>query len=139
MKAPLICVIGLGAFGFELALELSRRGACVTAIDRNGDLVGEIADQIARPLVADVTDMTMLKQLHLESFDVVCVAIVHELLPVLTVLSVMEEEKAMDKLYCRLPRNKTFRLLYQQLGLKQLLDFEYLAASRVAEELCEGY
>ncbi|MBN1632376.1 MAG: TrkA family potassium uptake protein [Thermoleophilia bacterium] len=48
-----VCIIGLGHFGWELALTLA--GACeVLAIDRNEALVNEIGDRVQRAVALDV-------------------------------------------------------------------------------------
>ena len=54
-----ICVIGLGHFGWELAIALSE--SCeVLAIDRDQELVNEIADRVHRALALDIRDEATL-------------------------------------------------------------------------------
>ncbi len=70
MKAgkKLICVIGLGQFGNELARELAK--FCdVLALDINEDKVNAIADSVQRALVVDSRDFTSLSALVNADFD----------------------------------------------------------------------
>jgi trk system potassium uptake protein TrkA len=54
-----VCVIGLGHFGWELAVSLARECE-VLAIDRNPELVNEIADHVHRAVALDIRDEAAL-------------------------------------------------------------------------------
>ncbi|HRP02717.1 MAG TPA: TrkA family potassium uptake protein [Candidatus Kapabacteria bacterium] len=75
MKNNKFCVIGLGYFGFDLALYLTERGAEVIAIDNKEERIELLKDRVAVPVVADSTDMKALKKLGVEDMDAVIVAI----------------------------------------------------------------
>jgi trk system potassium uptake protein TrkA len=63
-----ICVIGLGHFGWELALALT--ATCeVLAIDRNRELVDEIGDRVHRALALDIRDEEALASVMPETID----------------------------------------------------------------------
>jgi trk system potassium uptake protein TrkA len=64
----LVCVIGLGHFGWELAVALAE--TCeVLAIDRNQNLVDEIADKVHRALAIDIRDESALASVIPEHTD----------------------------------------------------------------------
>jgi trk system potassium uptake protein TrkA len=50
-----VCVVGLGHFGWELAVSLARECE-VLAIDRNPELVNEIGDRVHRAVALDIHD-----------------------------------------------------------------------------------
>ena len=54
-----VVVIGLGRFGSSLALELTRRGTEVLAIDRRPKVVQALAGQITHIATADATALPM--------------------------------------------------------------------------------
>ena len=63
-----VCVIGLGHFGWELAVALS--STCeVLAIDRDPELVNEIADRVHRALALDIRDESTLASVIPEDID----------------------------------------------------------------------
>ena len=63
-----VCVIGLGHFGWELALALS--STCeVLAIDRNPAVVNEIGDRVHRALALDIRDEATLASVIPEEMD----------------------------------------------------------------------
>lgn len=68
-------VIGLGAFGGPVARRLAERGQDVLAIDRNGRLVEDIKEEVARAVVADSTDRDTLEALGVDEFTTAVVAI----------------------------------------------------------------
>jgi trk system potassium uptake protein TrkA len=68
-------VIGIGAFGGPVARRLAERGQDVLAIDRNGRLVEELKDDVARAVVADATDRDTLESLGVPDFTTAVVAI----------------------------------------------------------------
>jgi len=58
---PRIAVIGLGRFGITLARALATTGAEVIAIDRNGDLVQEISEEVDLAVRLDSTNREALE------------------------------------------------------------------------------
>lgn len=75
MKKEKFAVIGLGYFGQPLALSLSDHGIEVLGVDISEDRLETVKDSIAHTVVMDTTDLNALKQLGLEDFDCVIVAI----------------------------------------------------------------
>lgn len=70
-----IAVLGLGRFGQAVALELTRLGHDVLAVDRDERAVQSIADEVTHAVQADVTDPDALEALGLADFDTAVVAV----------------------------------------------------------------
>jgi trk system potassium uptake protein len=68
-------VIGLGNFGYYLAVNLYEKGHEVLAIDKNPKPVQKIKDRVSQAIVTDATDRKALEALELKEMDtaVVCV------------------------------------------------------------------
>lgn len=66
-----IAIIGLGTFGFELAVQLTKRGNSILAIDIDKKKVNNIRDLVSVAVQADITDKDVLKQLEINKFDMV--------------------------------------------------------------------
>ena len=64
-------VFGLGRYGSAVAKELCANGAEVLAVDINGELVNNAAEDIPYCKCADVTDAETIRQLGNSNFDVV--------------------------------------------------------------------
>ncbi len=74
-----IAVIGLGKFGVSVALNYSKRGGNVLAIDKDEAKVQDVADFVTCAIKADVTDPDVVNKLGLEKMDVVIVALTDSL------------------------------------------------------------
>ena len=74
-KGDPVVVIGLGRFGTSLALELTRRGTEVLAIDHRPKITQSLAGQITQIATADATDMEALRQLGVPDFYQAVVAV----------------------------------------------------------------
>jgi len=72
------CVIGLGYFGYHLAVSLSKAGAEVLAIDNHQEKVDEISLKVTSAICMDSKDKKTLASLGLEDMDAVIVAIGHD-------------------------------------------------------------
>ena len=68
-------IIGLGNFGYYLAMHLYEKGHEVLAIDKNPKPVQRIKDNVSQAIVADATDRMALESLGLKEIDaaIVCV------------------------------------------------------------------
>ncbi|MGG7176270.1 potassium channel family protein [Clostridium paraputrificum] len=75
MKKKQFVVIGLGRFGTSVAKTLYSLGNDVLAIDKDEDLVQEIADSVTHAVQMDATDENALRTLGLRNFDVGVVTI----------------------------------------------------------------
>jgi trk system potassium uptake protein TrkA len=69
-----IAVLGLGRFGQAVALELTRLGHDILAVDRDERVVQSIADEVTHAVQADFTDPEVLEALGLADFDTAIVA-----------------------------------------------------------------
>ena len=62
-----VAVFGLGQFGQAVALELTRLGHDVLAVDRNERVVQDIADTVTYAVEADVTDPDALDDVRADA------------------------------------------------------------------------
>ncbi|EOR26781.1 MULTISPECIES: TrkA family potassium uptake protein [Clostridium] len=68
-------IIGLGRFGSSIAKTLYSLGSDVLAIDKDEEIVQEIADSVTHAVQLDATDENALKSLGISNFDVAVVTI----------------------------------------------------------------
>lgn len=72
-------VIGLGRFGASVAVSLAKMGYDVLAVDTEEQKVEKIVDEVTHAVQADALDEESLKALGIRNFDVVIVAIGHDM------------------------------------------------------------
>ena len=126
-------VLGIGRFGREIALELSRQGAEVLAIDRDHKVVEEMADQVTRAAAANIRDKDALAELGVNDCDCVILAVGSDLAT--SVLAVMNlKALGVRQLICK-AYDETHRAVLLKLGADQVLIPEQEFARKLASQL----
>ncbi len=68
------CIIGLGRFGYQLAISLAQQGMEVLAIDKDEAIVTSIKDKVTQSVCLKVADEESLQSIGVEDVDTVVVA-----------------------------------------------------------------
>ncbi|MCL4806319.1 MAG: TrkA family potassium uptake protein [Thermoanaerobaculia bacterium] len=84
-------VIGLGNFGAQLAVELSRRGAEVLAIDEREQAVDDLRDHVTHTVRLDATDDQALSEQRVAEMDAVVVSFGNDFEAALLTISVLKQ------------------------------------------------
>ncbi len=126
-------VLGLGRFGREMALQLSRGGGEVLAVDNNERDVDEIADGVTRAVCADVRDRDALQELGVADCDVVILSVGSDLaVSVLTVMNL--KALGVKHLICK-AYDEVHREVLVKLGADRVVIPEKESAVRTAARL----
>ncbi|AKL97581.1 potassium channel family protein [Endomicrobium proavitum] len=75
MKAKQFAVIGLGTFGYNVAVELAKKGIQVLAIDNDSEIVNKISQFVTQSLIADATDEKAMADAGVADCDSVVISI----------------------------------------------------------------
>lgn len=86
-----VAVLGLGKIGSSVARALTKGGAEVLAVDKNEDLVREIADEVTCTVCVDVSDKEMMNNIGLEGMDAVVIATAEHLDASVMALMIVKE------------------------------------------------
>ncbi|MBF0386408.1 MAG: TrkA family potassium uptake protein [Candidatus Omnitrophica bacterium] len=128
-----IVIIGLGNFGFYLAQELSLKGYEIIAIDKNQAKVQDAQEFVTQAIVADATDISVLRSLGVESADLVIVCIGSNLSDsILTTLNV--KDMGIKKIYAKALSESHGRIL-EKLGASEVFFPEKDLAIAVARKV----
>ena len=126
-------VIGMGLFGMEVARKLCALGCEVLAIDRNTDLVQQVANDVTHAVVADGQDKDVLRALDAGNFDCAIVAIGDDLAAsVLTTMNL--KELGVPYVVCK-ARDVTHRRVLEKLGVDRVVIPESEFAGKLARSL----
>ncbi len=68
------CIIGVGRFGYHVAVTLAENGMEVLAIDSNEAIIAEIRDKVTQAVCIRIRDGESLKTVGVDEMDVVIVA-----------------------------------------------------------------
>jgi len=127
------CVIGLGYFGYNLALSLTKKGAEVLAIDKNPERVEPLQDIVSYAVTVDSTDAKAMQSLGVKEMDATIVAI-GELFEASIVTTAVLQEIGVRKIFNRV-LNPIHERLLNLLNVTETLVPEAEAAEHLADRL----
>lgn len=126
-------VIGLGDFGWSVAVTLAQRGADVIAIDQDMEIINDIKDKVTYSARLDATDEKALISLGIDKVDAVIVSIgTHFESTILT--SVLLLQMGVKKVVARV-NSKLQETILKKLGVHQIINPELEIAAKVASNL----
>lgn len=126
-------VIGLGRFGTSIAKSLYENGEYVIAIDNNGELAEQIADDVTRAVTADAENKNELKKLGIPDCDCVIVAIGSDLAA--SILITMNlKSLGVKKVVCK-AHDDTHRSILEKIGADKVVIPEFEVAEKTARLL----
>ncbi len=131
-----VAVIGLGRFGFRLAVELKQRGLDVIALDRDPRRVAEFEDEVedGHAVVLDATDLQSLDEADLGKLDlaVVCIGEAVEQSQLVTYL--LKTRLAVPRVIAR-AHTDTRQAILERLQADEVVRPESESAVRLAQRL----
>jgi trk system potassium uptake protein TrkA len=129
-EADSVAVIGLGRFGSSLALELMASGTEVLGIDVDEELVQSLNGQLTQVVRADSTREEVLRQLAVDEFDRVVVAIGDDVQASILTASILLQLKV-PVIWAKAVSEQHGRIL-EQLGVHHVIFPEKDMGRRVA-------
>lgn len=126
-------VIGLGRFGFNLAVALEEHDHTVMAIDIDPQLVQSIVDQVTHAATLDSSNEEALRDIDIGTFDTVIVAIGNDFeANLLTTVNL--KSLGVRRIICKAQTRRQCDILLR-LGADKVIQPEQSSARRLAEEL----
>ncbi|MDI6710628.1 MAG: TrkA family potassium uptake protein [Bacillota bacterium] len=129
-------VIGLGRFGSSVATSLAKMGYEVLAIDNDEAKINAIMDDVTHAVQADALDEEALKALGMRNFDVVIVAIGHDIQANI-LITVMLKEMGVKKVVAK-ARTELHGKVLARVGADRVVFPERDMGVRVARALVSG-
>lgn len=127
------CIIGLGVFGKNLAINLAQLGAEVLAIDRREENISLVKDQVGAAAVMDFEDTSPLASFPISEMDVIIIAIGDDFEASMA-LTVKAQELGAQRIVCRVLSSMHARLL-RLMKVDRLVVPEEVAARGLAHSL----
>ncbi len=126
-------VVGLGRFGSQVARRLCQLGNEVLAMDTDGELVQQIANDVTHAVVGDARDKEVLRALGVSGMDSAIVAIGDSLSD--SILATMNlQELGVPQIVCK-AHDETHRKVLLKLGASRVVIPEQEQALRLARSL----
>jgi trk system potassium uptake protein TrkA len=128
-----IAVIGLGQFGFQLAVALAEEKHEVVAVDKDEKRVDALKEAVAHAVIADAEDSRVLDQLGLQDFDWVFVVVGEDFAASLVITGHLQD-LGVKRLYVRCV-NPVHERLLRLMRIENIIQVETLAARQLAKRM----
>lgn len=128
-----VAVIGLGRFGMALAQNLVASGVQVIALDRNGQLVNDIKDQVDLAVRIDSTDKSALLSQDIQKVDT-CVVSIGENFEAALLTTVLLKQLGVPEVICR-AQTIVHAEIFRQVGADRVIQPEQESGSNLARQL----
>lgn len=128
-----IAVIGLGSFGYSVALKLTQLGHEVLGIDKDEARVNESVNDFTHVVACDAGDEESLRSLGLKNFDIAVIAIGNDIQTNILV-SLMVKEMGVKKVVTKADNILHGKVL-DKIGVDQIVYPERDMGIRVAHNL----
>lgn len=129
-------VFGLGEFGRSVAEELMAAGADVMAIDKDEDLVSDIAPHVTMAVQVDATELHAFDTLGLSNMDGVIVTMTSCLEA--SIMTIMAAKEAGVPFILAKSRNATMTSILERIGADKIVTPERDGGIRVARNIVNG-
>lgn len=133
MKVNSVGVLGLGDFGRTVALELSKYGCDVVAIDTDEKKVQSISEEVAFAAIGDFTDVDLLRDVGIANCEIVVIATGTNLES--SVLAIMQCKKLGIKQIIAKARSSTFEEVLYEVGVDAVISPERDSGIRLASKI----
>jgi trk system potassium uptake protein TrkA len=128
------CIIGLGRFGFQLAVSLSDLGNEVLAIDKNEDIVDAISDHVTQAVCADIDSEESLSSIGVGDIDTAIVAVGEDFAQSTLITALLKKDLKVQTVIAR-AMNKIHENVLTLVGADKVISLEREMAHRLAEKL----
>ena len=129
-------VIGLGKFGFAVATTLAQAGKEVLAVDKDPELVQEIADLVTYAARADITDSRVFASLGISNMDVVIVGISENMES--SILATLQAKEAGVPLVIAKGMSQMHANILKKVGADRVVMAESETGIRLGKSLISG-
>lgn len=126
-----VVVIGLGAFGYTVAIELSNSKLNVLAIDKNEEKVESISDYVTNAILGDATDIKVLEGAGVQNCDIAIVSVGNDIAASL-IITMNLKELGVKQIYTKAVNSLQAKIL-RKIGADKIVFPERDIAVKLAE------
>jgi trk system potassium uptake protein TrkA len=128
------CVIGLGRFGYQLAMSLSEHGNEVLAVDKSEATVDDISDHVTQAVCTKIIDEESLTSIGVENIDTAIVCVGEDFAQSTLITALLKRGLKVQTVIAR-AMNKIHENILTLVGADKVISLEREMAIRLAEKL----
>tara|TARA_A100001015_G_scaffold127844_1_gene141722 strand:+ start:2044 stop:2748 length:705 start_codon:yes stop_codon:yes gene_type:complete len=126
-------VLGIGHFGFQVAITLTQKGFEVLAIDSDEEIVEEVKDLVSQSIIVDTTDEKAMRSINITNVDVAIVAIGSNVQSSLLTTALLQRMNV-SEIHVRFINNLQESIL-KSMGIKNVIGIEKEMGIQLANTL----
>jgi trk system potassium uptake protein TrkA len=126
-------VLGIGAFGSRLAVELAKAGHNVMAIDQDPSAIDEIKDQVTEAVVADISNPEVIREIDVSKFNAIILGLSSHFEDAILALTLLKQEGAKNVI--AKANSPIQRQILLRLGADEIIQPDQDVAERLAKRL----
>ncbi len=128
------CVIGVGRFGYHVAVTLADNGMEVLAVDSNESIVASIRDKVSQAVCMRVTDEEALRSIGVEDMGTVIVAMGENFAQSILVTALLKHRLNIRRVITR-SISEIHREILQLIGADEVILPEREVGKKLADKL----
>ena len=136
MASKSFVVYGLGKFGYSVAVSLAKNGCEVLAVDIDGDIVEDIANDVTLAVRANVKDLDVYHNLGIGSMDGAVVAVSGDM-EASIMATILSKEAGIPYVLSK-ASSETHAEVLKRVGADQVIMPEREMGSRIARNMVFG-
>jgi trk system potassium uptake protein len=117
-----IAVIGVGQFGYQIAISLTQKGFEVIALDKDPETISEIKDLVSQAIILDSTDEKAMRAVNIDNIDKAIVAIGSNVQSSLLTTALLQRMN-INEIYVR-AINPLQESILESLGVQNIINIE---------------
>lgn len=129
-----LCVIGLGRFGYSLAVYLAEQGNEVLAVDKNESIIEAIRDHVTQAICADIKDEETLLAVGVEDIDTVIIGIGEDFSQSTLITALLKKKLQVPNVIAR-AMNDIHETVLKLVGANKVISLERNMALKLAHKL----
>lgn len=132
------CVIGIGQFGYSVALQLIENGHDVCAIDKDIAVISEIQDKVSYTMCLEIKDEKSLELIGINTFDSVIIAIENRFENIVVIAGLIKKYYDIHLLICRASFEEQ-KIVLQMIGVQYIILPEKESAVQLVDRISVGF
>jgi len=132
------CVIGIGHFGYEVAVTLTENGVDVLAVDKDELKIEKIRDKVAQAVCINILDEDSLRAINIEEMDGVIIGFGKNFADTVSITRILKKEFEHPMVINRTNDDIREEIL-ELIGADEVVMPEHDAAVRLADNLSSPF
>lgn len=132
------CIIGIGQFGYEAALQLIENGNQVYAVDKDINIINQIQDRVSYAVCIEIKDEKSLSLIGIDTFDTIILAMGENFEQLVIIAGLLKKNFDVPLIICR-ANNDQQKTILHMIGIEYIILPEKESALQLVDRISIGF